>query len=339
MSIPQPDHDAAALFCVDQAVFHAVRRLSGGQTSILIAVSGGADSIALMHSLARIGPRLGLRLEVASLDHGLRPESGAEVQAVVERAQRLGLPAHARSLGLTDGPALEQRARDARYAQLEAVRLERGLELIATAHTASDQAETVLMRLARGAALGGAAAIAARMGALIRPLLGRTRAEVRAYLAALGEPFVEDPMNADPRFLRVRVRRELLPLYEQTCGPRVEQHLARFAQYAAEDEALLEHSATAALERVSQAATLDALAVDALERPIRRRVIAQWLSGNKLQVDAPLLEDILEAISQGRPATLPKDLVLVNRDGWLAAEPAPSRNFTQATGTRVPDAL
>jgi tRNA(Ile)-lysidine synthase len=339
MSNPQPDHDAAAVFRFDEAVFHAVRRLKNVQNSILIAVSGGADSTALMVSLAGLAQRLAVRLEVASLDHGLRSESKAEVEAVVGRARQLGLIAHTRSLGLADGAGLEQRARDARYAQLETLRLERGLGLIATAHTASDQAETVLMRLGRGTALGGAAAIHARLGAVIRPLLGLTRAEVLAYLRAQGESFAEDPMNVDPKFLRVRVRRELLPLFEQTAGPRVTQHLARFAQYAAEDEALLEHSARAALERVSQGASLDAIAVDALERPIRRRVIAQWLSGNKLQVDAGLLEDILEAITQGRSATLPRDQVLVNREGWLSAEPAPSRNFTEVTGTGLPDAL
>ena len=146
-------------------------------------------------------------------------------------------------------------------------------------------------------------------------------------------------MNADPKFLRVRMRRELLPLFEQTAGPRVAQHLARFAHYAAEDEALLDDSAKAALARVSRGSSLDAVAIEALERPIRRRVIAQWLSGNKLQVDAGLLEDILEAISQGRPATLPRDLVLLNREGWLTAEPAPSRNFTERTGTGPSDAL
>lgn len=282
----------------------------------------------MMQSLARLAERLALRLEVASLDHGLRPESKGEAEDVKARAEKLGLVAHTRALGLVDGPALEQRARDARYAALEELRISRGLDLIATAHTASDQAETVLMRLARGTALGGAAAIHARVGSLLRPLLGVTRAEVLAYLAALGEPFADDPMNADPKFLRVRMRRELLPLFEETAGPRVAQHLARFAHYAAEDEAVLERMARAALGRVSRGGSLDALAIDALERPIRRRVIALWLSGNQLQVDAGLLEDILEAVTQGRPATLPKDLLLVSRDGWLTSQPAPSRNFT-----------
>ncbi len=333
MSNPQPDHNAAALRCFEETALHAVRRLSGAQKSILLAVSGGADSTALMLVLARHAERLAMRVEVATLDHGLRAESSAEAAGVIHRAQSLGLVAHARRLSLFDGAGLEQRARDARYPELAAIKNERGLELIATAHTASDQAETVLMRLARGSALGGASAIHARLGGVIRPLLSLTRDQVRSYLAALNEPFIEDPMNVDPRFLRVRVRRELLPLFESTAGPKVAEHLARFAQYAGEDEALLEQWATAALHRVSRSGTLDAIGLGALSRPIQRRVIAQWLSGNKLEVDAPLIEDILEAVSQGRPATLPRELWLVNREGWLSAEPAALRNLHPATGT------
>lgn len=339
MSNPQADHDAAALRRFDEAVFHALRRLEGARKAILIAVSGGSDSTALMVCLGRISGRLGLQLEVATLDHGLRPESSAEAVAVVARAKQLGLTAHHHPLALAAGSGVEQRARDARYAALEKLRLARGLDLIATAHTASDQAETLLMRLGRGAALKGAAAIQARTANVIRPLLGLTRADVHGYLSALGEGWHEDPMNADRGFLRVRVRRELLPLFEAVAGPRVVQHLAQFARYAAEDEGLLEPIARAALGRISRGAQLDAVALEALERPIRRRVIAQWLSGNKLEVDAALIEDILVAVRAGRAATLPGDQVLVNREGWLAAEPAPSRNFTQGPGMGAEDAL
>jgi tRNA(Ile)-lysidine synthase len=292
-----------------------------------------------MNSLARIAGRLGLSVEVATLDHGLREQSAAEVEGVVGAARRLGLVAHARTLALPPGAGIEGRGREVRYAALEAIRVERHLGLIATAHTASDQAETVLMRLARGAALGGASAIQARTPTLIRPLLALTRAEVIEYLRALGQSWVEDPMNEDPKFLRVRVRRELLPLYEATAGPRVARHLARFAQYAAEDEALLDRQAGAALERVSGPAGLDALGVDALERPIRRRVIARWLSGHQLAVDAPLLEDVIEAVTLARPATLPRDQLLVNQGGWLTLQQAPSRNFTDRAGVGGDDGL
>lgn len=339
MSNPQVDQVNANALRFDEGVSHAVRRSRGARKAILIAVSGGADSVALMTCLARIAGRLGLTIEVATLDHGLRKQSPGEVEGVVGAARQLGLVAHTRTLELPLGSGIEERAREARYAALEAIRVERHLDLIATAHTASDQAETVLMRLARGAALGGASAIKARTPTLIRPLLAITRSEVIDYLRGLGRSWVEDPMNEDPKFLRVRVRRELLPLYEATAGPRVARHLARFAQYAAEDEALLDHQATSAFERVSGAGRLDALGLDSLERPIRRRVIARWLSGHQLAVDALLLEDVIEAVTLGRPATLPRDQLLVNQGGWLSVEPAPSRNFTDRAGVGDDDGL
>ncbi len=333
MSIPQTDHDAAAVARFDQALAQALRRLGADQGAILIAVSGGADSTSLLLGLVRLRVP---RLEVVTFDHGVRPESAAEVEAVVKRATALGLPAHPKSLGLEAGPAFEQRARDARYAALEQLRKERGLDFIATGHTASDQAETVLMRLARGSALGGAAGIHARRGPLIRPLLGLTRADV---LSSLSEAFVEDPMNLDPAYLRSRVRHDLLPKYEAIAGPGVAGHLAQTARYASEDEALLWAQAGAALSRITKDGALDALALAALERPIARRVIARWLGGNQLEVDGALVEGVLEAVDQGRQATLPKGQVLVNRAGWLRAAEAPSRNFTVATGTGGKDAL
>ncbi|HET9452082.1 MAG TPA: tRNA lysidine(34) synthetase TilS, partial [Aggregicoccus sp.] len=181
-------------------------------SSLLLAVSGGADSVALLVGSAQLAPALRLRLEVGTLDHGLRPECGAEVQAVLALAARLGLPAHARTLQLpADVPALEERARAARYAALEALRAERDLARIATGHTASEQAETLLMRLVRGSALKGARAIHASRGRLVRPLLALPRAALRDFLAEQGVGFHEDPMNADPRFLRARLRHAVLP--------------------------------------------------------------------------------------------------------------------------------
>ena len=333
MSIPQTDHDAAAVARFDHRVATALRRLGADPGAILIAVSGGADSTSLMLSLARLRIQ---RLEVAALDHGVRAESAAEVAAVVKRATALGLPVHCRALGLKDGPAFEQRARDARYGALETLRVERGLRFIATGHTASDQAETVLMRLARGAALGGVAGIQARRGHVIRPLLGLTRADV---LASLSEPFAHDPMNADPAYLRSRVRHALLPMYEEVAGPGVAGHLAQAARYAAEDEALLLEQAAAAQGRISRDGALDAVALAALTRPIARRVIARWLAGNQLEVDGALLDDVLDAVGQGRQATLPRGHVLVNQNGWLRASETASRNFTGTTGTGAPDAL
>ncbi|HXN41204.1 MAG TPA: tRNA lysidine(34) synthetase TilS, partial [Myxococcaceae bacterium] len=129
---------------------HAYRRLGAAKHSVLLAVSGGADSVALLLGTEQVAKPLGLRLQVASLDHALRPESAMEVAAVRLLAEQRGLPFHARSLNLKAGSGTEARARAARYEALEEIRAAEHLDLIATGHTASDQAETLLMRLTRG---------------------------------------------------------------------------------------------------------------------------------------------------------------------------------------------
>ncbi len=322
MSNPQSDHHAAPIAHLEAATGHALRRLGITQMPILIAVSGGSDSVALLHALVRIRPE---RVEVATIDHGFRAASAEEAASVAERARRLGVPCHVRALGLAPGAAIEQRARDARYAALEAIRAERGLGAIATAHTASDQAETVLMRLARGAALGGAAGILPRRGAIVRPLLALTRADVRAYLAAIGETSVEDPMNTDPAHLRARIRGAALPALETAAGPGVAVRLAHFAALAAEDDAFLEAQAQAALSRISSNGALDAVGLDALALPVRRRVIASWLRGNEVAVDAALVEDVVAAVGAGRQATVPGDRVLASDGPFVKLQAARGR--------------
>jgi tRNA(Ile)-lysidine synthase len=196
---------------------------------VLLAVSGGADSTALMVASAALAGPLGLRLEVACVDHGLRPESASEAQAVRAQAEALGLPISISSVSLLVGPGLEARARQARYAALERVREGRGLSQIATAHTADDQAETLLMRLARGAALRGAVGIREVRGRVIRPMLRLRRTDARTFLRTLGVPWREDPMNADPAFLRVRVRTRLLPWMAELTGGDPSAREAAFA--------------------------------------------------------------------------------------------------------------
>ena len=195
---------APATLLVKKRLEAAFRRLGLERRSVLLAVSGGADSTALLVGTTLVSAELGLTVEVATLDHGLRPEAAREVKAVEELAARHGLPCHVRSLGLQAGAGLELRARQARYAALEAVRLERGLAAVATAHTASDQAETILMRLARGSSLKGAAGILPRRGSVVRPLLECTREHVEAFLREQGQGFVVDPMNVDRQLFRAR---------------------------------------------------------------------------------------------------------------------------------------
>jgi tRNA(Ile)-lysidine synthase len=294
----------------------AFRRFGLQRRSVLLAVSGGADSTALLLGTARVRERLGLTVEVATLDHGLRPEAAREVKAVEQRAALQGFVCHVRSLELRAGPGLEERAREARYAALEAVRLERGLAAVATAHTASDQAETVLMRLARGTSLRGAAGIRPQRGSVVRPLLECTREQIEAFLRELGADFVVDPMNADRQLFRARVRHDVLPVLSRAAGFAVTERLASFARLVAEDDALLSELADAAWRRVAlQDGSLDAVGLRALEPPLRRRVLARLLAQAGAVVDEATLGRVLEAVAHGRSATLSGGLQLRSAGG------------------------
>nr|WP_233262099.1 tRNA lysidine(34) synthetase TilS [Vitiosangium sp. GDMCC 1.1324] len=295
--------DVSVLFSTALEAAYRHFGLVGG--SVLLAVSGGADSTALLVGTARVREALSLRVEVATLDHGLRPEAQQEVLAVARLAARWAMPFHVRALHLSPGSGVEARAREARYAALEELRRERGLQVVATAHTASDQAETLLMRLVRGTALRGAAGIHQARPFLVRPLIERTREEVEAFLAEQGVFFTTDPMNVDPAFLRTRIRYEVLPRLERAAGFPVVRHLAAFARLAAEDEALLGTLADGAWGRlVLPDGSLDVVGVRALEPPLRRRVLARLLSEAGAEVDDASLARVMRAVETGRAVTL-----------------------------------
>ena len=305
---------------VDGAVIkRAVAAAFGRQAGrILVAVSGGVDSLALLLAASEVA---GKRIGIASLDHGLRPESGSEVERVGELARSLGLPFHTASLGLTAGPGAEARARLARYEALQRIAREEGYAAIATAHTADDQAETLLMRLARGSALRGAAAILAEGPRLLRPLLTIRRSQTEAMVAAAGLEPVRDPTNHDPGFFRTRIRHHVLPVFRQAAGPGVVERLARFARAAAEDEELLAGLAAQALERVREGTGLDAVAVRALPWPIRARVLRAWLEAQGHRVSDRLLRDVAAAIDRGGRTGLPGRAVLSAEGGWIRVLP------------------
>jgi tRNA(Ile)-lysidine synthase len=224
---------------------------------IVLAVSGGSDSMALLYGSARLveTDARGWRLIVAHLDHALRPESPLDATFVAEAAQALGLPCKVRRTDVAaqaraEGRSLEEAGRAARYRFLE--EMAPGHGLIATAHTADDAAETVLINLLRGSGLSGVRGIPARRGRVVRPLLGERRAALRALLDAGGIAYRDDPSNADPAYLRNRVRGELLPLLEE-LRPGAVDRIGRFARLAADDDALLDELAAAELARRSGA--------------------------------------------------------------------------------------
>ncbi len=213
---------------------------------ILVGVSGGADSLALLHILAALRTEFSLTLVTVYVDHGLRPgETPAEWVCVQEAAARLGLDCTRVQVDVTGTAtarklSLEHAARELRYQAFADLGRQWATDMLAVAHTADDQVEELLLRLFRGG--GGKALSGMRLqsGSLLRPLLAVRKIELMAYLAEKGIGFCHDSSNDDRRFLRNRVRNELLPLLEAQYDPGIRQALLKTAANLGEDEALLE---------------------------------------------------------------------------------------------------
>lgn len=293
---------------------------SAPATGLLVACSGGPDSTALLLALASLQGELGLRLHAVYVDHGLRAAAADEGRAVLALCEALEVPAQVVSVAVPPGASLQGAARRARYQALVAAAQGAGLPAVAVAHTASDQAETMLMRLLQGAGLRGLAAMAARRrlvpaghadpegteaeapGAqaqaaaggqgdpvglwLLRPLLSCTREEVLAFLMESGVETVADPSNQDPRYLRSRLRHQVLPLLRRE-HPTIERRLGELAESLRLDAELLEEQARSAALSLrcppqpgerggpgqTLAAVLDAPGLGALARPLGARVV------------------------------------------------------------------
>jgi tRNA(Ile)-lysidine synthase len=230
------------------------RRLGlADDAELVLAVSGGPDSMALLQAAAHLvssGERR-WRLTVAHLDHALRDGSQADAAFVAATAEGLGLPFEVRrtdvaALASAEGRSLEDAGREARYRFL--LEVAPAGASIATAHTLDDLAETVLINLLRGTGTAGASGIPARRGSVVRPLLDERRATLRALLDDAQLPYRDDPSNADPAFLRNRVRADLVPVLE-ALRPGAVNRIGRFARLAADDDALLDSIAAAELAR------------------------------------------------------------------------------------------
>jgi tRNA(Ile)-lysidine synthase len=210
---------------------------------VLAACSGGADSLALAAALAFEAPRLGLRAGGVTIDHGLQPGSAERAAQVVRLLRRLELdPAEQVRVSVRGGPGgggPEAAARTARYAALDQVAWRTGAAAVLLAHSRDDQAETVLLGLARGAGGRSLAGMPARRGRLRRPLLDLPRATLRDACLAEGLTPWDDPHNTDPAYARARVRHQALPALEAALGPGIAAALARTAtQLAADCDAL-----------------------------------------------------------------------------------------------------
>ena len=219
-------HPPALLKILERTLVEECRIERGDR--ILIAVSGGGDSAALLHAASRLSRRLEFSLHAHGVDHGLRAEARAELDLAEKLALSCGVGFDRSRVALPVGSNVQARAREARYRALRRAARARDANLIATAHHADDRAETVLLRLLRGAGPRGLSVLPPRSGDLIRPLVRARKRDIRAHLVRHHVPFAEDLSNHDRRYLRVRVRLELMPLLE-SLSPQIVSNLNALA--------------------------------------------------------------------------------------------------------------
>ncbi len=295
-----------------------------------VAVSGGSDSTALMQLLSDIAQHERIDLFAATVDHGLRPESAAEAKTVAALAQRWGIPHETLKWQSWDGTGnLQDQARRARYRLLLDWAGSLGLQAIALGHTADDQAETVLMRLARAAGVSGLSAMAGvrqESGiALLRPLLATTRSRLRAYLMAQGITWIDDPSNQDARFDRIKVREALSRLDQ--IGVTAES-LSRVAENLAQAREALAHYAQESAVRHMRVTDgeicIDRDGFETLPEEIRRRLVVAavlWIAGGEYPPRRSAIDQALKAILTGGGATAAGCILIPDgKKTWICRE-------------------
>lgn len=332
-----------------QATLRAHDMLAGGER-VLLAISGGPDSMTLLHVMVRLAASWRLTLRALHLDHGLRSESAAEAIQVQEWCAEHGVPCRVERIRVAarqaeTGESVQEAARALRYAALREAadsdelwpsHIEAPVR-IAVGHTADDQAETVLLRLLRGSGGVGLAGIPPVRDRVIRPLFDVQRDEVLAYCQAASLPYISDPSNESRMYLRNRVRHELIPHIEAEYNPQFRHSLRRLGEVLREDEAILQSVVEQALARPEVDAEfrsgwgrLRAAGVAALPLGVVRRILRHLyhhVTGNM----GPSFERIEAARTLLRPGArggarieLGGGAIAMRRGPWLEIVAAPT---------------
>jgi tRNA(Ile)-lysidine synthase len=288
---------------------------------LLVLLSGGGDSVCLLD----VALRLGARVSALHVNYGLREGASGDEELVRRLCEQLGAPLFVERVTLGDGGNLQERARDARYLLAERI----AEADYAAAHTASDQAETVLYRLAVSPGSRALRGMAPRRGRLVRPLLGVTRDEVRGYLRSRGLDWREDPSNADRRFARARVRHDLMEGL-RSIGPAAERTIAETARQLREEAEVLEAAVDGALEELGGGPAVSASTLGR-QRPAVRRLVLRRLAeqaGGELRAG-----DAERILSLGGRGSKSLDL----GGGLKAVVEYGTLRFTRAPEEAVPD--
>jgi tRNA(Ile)-lysidine synthase len=262
----------SALLDLRNAVRPFLENLTAGDSAI-VAVSGGADSLALAHALIKEAPNLAITLIAVTIDHQLQTGSGEQAKKVQEQLKSMGYQeVIVEKVSVVEKSGVEADARTARYAALDSIAHAYGASQIFLGHTRDDQAETVLLGLARGSGTRSLSGMATVNGKYARPFLQLTRSQtVAACVEAAITPW-NDPHNANEKFSRVRVRNKVMPVMEEEIGPGIAAALARSAAILRDDADALDEMAQAVISRVDLS-DLDCAALAELPRAIRSRIL------------------------------------------------------------------
>jgi tRNA(Ile)-lysidine synthase len=325
-----------AIVTPEHAVDEAIRRHRLAGSRLLVAVSGGADSVALLRAIVSLSKRYQLEPEVAHVNHRWRgADSDADEQFVVELAESWGLPVHVRraEAALSPDGCSEEAARDLRYAFLEQVANDRSLHSILVGHQQQDLVETVLFQLLRGSGLRGLAGMRSERTLssgtrLIRPLLAVTREAIETYLSGLEQSYRTDVTNLDPKFARGHLRTRILPECE-ALNPRVHEAIARLAEQAADWRDEAEASAQALLVRSLVPTTDDTLRLNravlcaATEGARRELFRALWRSQgwSEQAMSAEHWQRLSELAETEGALSLPGNLQARSLAQWLTIQP------------------
>ena len=307
------------------------RSLFDAGDRVLVAVSGGPDSVVMLHSLYTHSPELGISLHVAHLNHLIRGEQ-SELDEVFVRnlAHSLKLPI---TVGRVDVPTLrlelrvgeEEAARIARSKFLQGTATAIGANKIAVGHTADDRAESVLLNIIRGCGVDGLGSIRPVNGNIVRPLIGTSRSEVEAYIAEHALPYRVDESNADTTYTRNRVRHEVLPWLENEFNPEIKSALVRLAEIAAAQSELIAEMAQSARVEIGCEDSLDAILFirlpEALQYELLRSEICR-VKGDLLDITFEQTQGIIDALHAGGDFTItlpPGDIYATRREGtfWV----------------------
>jgi len=316
---------------------------------ILIAYSGGLDSTGLLSLLLELRKEWAFRLFLGHFNHKLRQSAEDDEDFVKQVAQKFSIPffvdhKDVRSYAQSKRINLEEAGRKLRYDFLKKTALEIGKAKIATAHTMTDQAETFLMRLMRGSGLRGLGGIFPVKGEIIRPLIQIEREEIELFLKKKKMPFRIDETNFDRRFLRNRIRLELIPYIRENYEPQIVSQLGRIASIIREENVFLEkigkEKARGAILRKNNQHLLDSKSLSSLPKALARRVVQEFISDLKGDLREISFEDVESVLNlkEGKERPIKKDLVLRREQGliFLKKKPHPKIRYEYSWNGKSP---